>query len=88
MIMSMTEPILDSFRADGRKLTKPRKAILAILERSSRPVTVFEIADRLKRPNASVDLVTICWNLAMLREFRLANMGHRSRYSGWCPRCR
>jgi tight adherence protein B len=46
-IMPMTGPILDSLRAGGKKLTKPRKAILTILERSSRPVTAFEIADRL-----------------------------------------
>lgn len=86
--MSMTEPILDSPRAGGKKLAKLRKSILTVLERSSHPVTVFEMADRLKRTNASIDLVTIYWNLAMLREFRLTNMSHRPGYSGWCPRCR
>lgn len=69
----MAESILDSLRAGGKKLTKPRKAILAILEQSTLPITVAEIADRLKRAKAAVDLVTVYRNVAMLQELGLVN---------------
>ncbi|TKB93740.1 MAG: transcriptional repressor [Nitrospira sp.] len=71
--IQMAESILDSLRAGGKKLTKPRKAILAILEQSSLPITVAEIADQLKKARAAVDLVTVYRNVAMLQELKLVN---------------
>lgn len=71
--IQMAESILDSLRAGGKKLTKPRKAILAILEQRSLPITVSEIADELKKARATVDLVTVYRNVAMLQELGLVN---------------
>lgn len=71
--IQMAESILDSLRAGGKKLTKPRKAILAILEQRSLPITVAEIADQLKKARAAVDLVTVYRNVAMLQELGLVN---------------
>lgn len=69
----MADSIFDSLRAGGKKLTKPRKAILAILEQSQLPITVSEIAVRLKKAKAAVDLVTVYRNVAMLQELGLVN---------------
>ncbi len=65
--------ILNSLKAGGKKLTKPRQAILAILEQSLFPVTVSEIAGRLMKAKAKVDLVTVYRNVAMLQELRLVD---------------
>ncbi|MDZ4853519.1 MAG: transcriptional repressor [Nitrospirota bacterium] len=69
----MTISIFDSLKAGGKKLTKPRKAILAILERSTPPITVAEVHERLKKAHAPADLVTVYRNLAMLQELGLVN---------------
>jgi len=66
----MATTILDSLKAGGKKLTKPRKAILAILEQSPLPITAAEVHERLRK---SVDLVTVYRNLAMLQELGLVN---------------
>jgi Fe2+ or Zn2+ uptake regulation protein len=67
----MDESVLHSLRAGGKKLTKPRKAILAILQRSTLPITAAEVHERLKKAQAPVDLVTVYRNLAMLQELGL-----------------
>lgn len=69
----MAESILESLRAGGKKLTKPRKALLKILERSPLPITAAEVHDRLRKGHAPVDLVTVYRNLAMLQELGLVN---------------
>jgi Fur family transcriptional regulator, ferric uptake regulator len=69
----MASSIFDSLKAGGKKLTKPRKAILAILERSALPVTAAEVHDRLKKERMPADLVTVYRNLAMLQELGLVN---------------
>jgi Fe2+ or Zn2+ uptake regulation protein len=69
----MENPIIEKLRAGGKKLTKPRKAILGVLEQSSLPITVAEIHERLKKGKAPADLVTIYRNVAMLQELGLVN---------------
>jgi Fe2+ or Zn2+ uptake regulation protein len=69
----MTTSILDSLKADGKKLTKSRKAILAILDRSAFPITAAEVHERLKKSHVSTDLVTVYRNLAMLKDLGLVN---------------
>jgi Fe2+ or Zn2+ uptake regulation protein len=69
----MENPIIQKLRARGKKLTKPRKAILAVLEQSSLPITVAEIHERLKKGKAPADLVTIYRNVAMLQGLDLVN---------------
>jgi len=69
----MGRSILDSLKAGGKKVTKPRKAILGILEQNPLPITVAEIHERLKKAKMPADLVTIYRNLAMLQELGLVN---------------
>jgi Fur family transcriptional regulator, ferric uptake regulator len=59
--------------SDGRINAKPRKAILAILEQNRLPITVSEIAARLKKAKVAADLVTVYRNVAMLQELGLVN---------------
>jgi Fur family ferric uptake transcriptional regulator len=69
----MVTSILDSLKAGGKKLTKPRRAILGVLEQSPLPITAAEVHARLRKANAPVDLVTVYRNLAMLQDLGLVN---------------
>lgn len=69
----MTSSIFDRLKAGGKKLTKARKAILAILEESSLPITVADVHERLRKADETVDLVTVYRNVAMLQELGLVN---------------
>jgi Fe2+ or Zn2+ uptake regulation protein len=69
----MATSIFDSLKAGGKKLTKPRKAILALLDQSPLPIAAADIHDRLKKTHTPVDLVTVYRNLAMLQQLGLIN---------------
>jgi Fur family ferric uptake transcriptional regulator len=69
----MAETVLESLRAGGKKLTKPRKALLEILESSPLPITAAEVHARLRKKRHVADLVTVYRNLAMLQELGLVN---------------
>jgi Fe2+ or Zn2+ uptake regulation protein len=69
----MAESILESLRAGGKKLTKPRKALLEILESSPLPITAAEVHARLRKKRRAADLVTVYRNLSMLQELGLVN---------------
>ena len=62
-----------SLKAGGKKLTKARKAILAVLEQNALPITVAEVHAGLAKAKTDVDLVTVYRNLAMLQELGLVN---------------
>ena len=69
----MPASILESLKAGGKKLTKPRKALLEILESSPLPITAAEVHARLREKRHVIDLVTVYRNLAMLQELDLVN---------------
>ncbi len=69
----MPASILESLKAGGKKLTKPRKALLEILESSPLPITAAEVHARLRKKRHVIDLVTVYRNLAMLQELDLVN---------------
>ena len=69
----MADSIIDSLKAGGKKLTKPRQAILAILESNALPVTAAEVHARLKKAHAHMDLATVYRNLTMLQELGLVD---------------
>ena len=69
----MANPVLEKLKASGKRLTKPRKAILGVLEQSSLPITVAEIRERLKKGKVAADLVTIYRNVAMLQGLGLVD---------------
>lgn len=63
----MRTSILRNLRSGGKRLTKPRRAILDLLEKSALPVTAVEIHQGLKKAKVSADLVTVYRNLTMLQ---------------------
>ncbi|MFO0773178.1 MAG: transcriptional repressor [Nitrospiraceae bacterium] len=67
----MKDETARSLRASGKKLTKARKAILAILEHSPLPITAAEVHARLTAAKQPADLVTVYRTLAMLQELGL-----------------
>jgi Fe2+ or Zn2+ uptake regulation protein len=64
----MAHALLAQFRRDGRRVTRSREAILAILERTHHPLSVAEIHEALKREKISVDLVTVYRTLSVFKE--------------------
>lgn len=69
----MAISILDRLKSGGKKLTKPRRAILNILDQSTLPITAAEVHERLMKARAPVDLVTVYRNLSMLQELGLVS---------------
>ena len=69
----MQNAICDSLKAGGKKLTKARKAILAILEKTPLPITAAEVHERLRIADTPADLVTVYRNLSMLKDLGLVN---------------
>lgn len=67
----LTSSMLDRLKASGKKLTKPRMAILAVLEQSPLPITAADVHDRLKAQRKPADLVTVYRNLEMLQQLGL-----------------
>jgi Fe2+ or Zn2+ uptake regulation protein len=69
----MQNSIRDSLKAGGKKLTRARKAILAVLEQTALPITAADVHARLAKARTAADLVTVYRNLAMLQELGLVN---------------
>lgn len=65
--------IAKSLKEGGKKLTKARKAILAVLEQNALPITAADVHACLIKEQVAVDLVTVYRNLAMLQELGLVN---------------
>lgn len=68
----MLEPtIKKELRATGRRMTRTRQAVLALLERTRQPLSATEILERLHQENISIDIVTVYRTLHVLRELGL-----------------
>jgi Fe2+ or Zn2+ uptake regulation protein len=69
----MGHSLLASIQGDGRRVTRPRKAILAVLERIQHPMSVSEIHSFLKREKISVDLVTVYRTLSVFTQLGMVS---------------
>lgn len=68
----MLEPtIKKGLRATGRRMTRTRQAVLALLERTRQPLSATEIFDQLHQEKVSIDLVTVYRTLNVLKELGL-----------------
>lgn len=68
----MLEPtIKNGLRATGRRMTRTRQAVLALLERTRQPLSATEIFDQLHQEKVSIDLVTVYRTLHVLKELGL-----------------
>jgi len=65
--------LIAGLRAEGRRLTRPRKAILDVLEKSKYPLSAADVHARLKREDVTADLVTVYRTLAVLKKLDLVS---------------
>ena len=63
--------IKKGLRATGRRMTRTRQAVLALLERTHQPLSATEIFDQLHQEKVSIDLVTVYRTLHVLKELGL-----------------
>lgn len=67
----MKTSVTDEIRASGKRITRARKAVLAVLESTKDPLSPAELYARLKQRNVAVDLVTVYRNLSALKSIGL-----------------
>ncbi len=64
----MKTSLTDELRAAGKRMTRTRKAVLAVLEASQFPLSATELYTQLTKENVAIDLVTVYRNLTALKE--------------------
>ncbi len=67
----MHSTINEDLRAAGHRLTRTRRAVLDVLERTKYPLSASELYQRLQRNKVSIDLVTVYRTLTVLRDIGL-----------------
>ena len=67
----MKASLKDELRAAGKRMTRTRKAVLAVLEGARFPLSATELYAQLKNDNVAIDLVTVYRNLTALKELGL-----------------
>lgn len=68
----MSEPkTSQGLRAAGRRLTRTRKAVLALLEVTPQPLSAAEIFSQLQKDQVPIDLVTVYRTVNVLKELGL-----------------
>ncbi|WP_447973242.1 Fur family transcriptional regulator [Nitrospira sp. Kam-Ns4a] len=67
----MSATLAARLRATGRRLTRTRKAILAVLEQAQYPLSAADVHRRLTEQREPADLVTVYRTLAVLKELGL-----------------
>ena len=61
----------DEIRASGKRMTRTRQAVLAVLESTKYPLRPAELYARLKKQNVAIDPVTVYRNLSALKSIGL-----------------
>lgn len=70
--MLKLEPnIKKDLRATGRRMTRTRQAVLALLQRTRQPVSATEIFEQLHQEKVAIDLVTVYRTVHVLKELGL-----------------
>jgi Fur family transcriptional regulator, ferric uptake regulator len=70
-LLKLEPNVKKDLRATGRRMTRTRQAVLALLERTRQPVSATEIFERLQQENVAIDLVTVYRTLHVLKELGL-----------------
>lgn len=69
----MIKELIAGLRAEGKRLTRSRRAILDVLGKSKYPLSAAEVHGSLKRERQSADLVTVYRTLAVLKRLGLVS---------------
>ncbi len=67
----MTTRIHNEIRAAGKRMTRTRQAVLAVLQSTRYPLSPGDLYARLKKKNVAIDPVTVYRNLTALKELGL-----------------
>ncbi len=68
----MQEPTIGKgLRATGRRLTRTRKAVLGLLEKTQQPLSASDIYSQLQERHVAIDLVTVYRTVNVLKELGL-----------------
>lgn len=70
----MANDLISGLKDKGRRLTRPRKAILDMLERSKSPMSASEIHASLKQAGVPADLVTVYRTVTVLKDLGLISL--------------
>ena len=68
MVLLNKSQIVDGLKATGRRLTRTRRAVLGVLERTNMPLSATELFAQLQQDGVSIDLVTVYRTLTVLRD--------------------
>jgi Fe2+ or Zn2+ uptake regulation protein len=60
--------IVDGLKATGRRLTRTRRAVLWVLERTHMPLSATELYTQLHQDDVPIDLVTVYRTLTVLKD--------------------
>jgi Fe2+ or Zn2+ uptake regulation protein len=60
------EMALSALRTEGLRITRPRRSVVELLEKSSQPLTPAAVHDALKRRRIDIDLASVYRTLAVL----------------------
>ena len=69
--MAKLSALMNGLKGRGLRLTRPRKAILQVLQNSQYPLSASEVHVRLKQSKSAADLVTVYRTLTVLKELDL-----------------
>lgn len=67
----MKANVKDEIRAAGKRVTRTRQAVLAVLESTKYPLSPLELHARLKKQGIAIDPVTVYRNLHALKAIGL-----------------
>ena len=67
----MKASVKDEIRASGKRMTRTRQAVLAVLESTKYPLSPAELYARLKKQNVAINPVTVYRNLSALKSIGL-----------------
>ena len=70
-MLKLEPTIKKGLQATGRRMTRTRQAVLALLQRTRQPVSVTEIFEQLQREKVAIDLVTVYRTVHVLKELGL-----------------
>ncbi len=71
LLLKLEPNIPKDLRATGRRMTRTRQAVLALLQRTRQPVSANEIFDQLQEEKVAIDLVTVYRTMHVLKELGL-----------------
>lgn len=70
-MLKLEPSIKKDLRATGRRMTRTRQAVLALLQRTRQPISATEIFEQLHQEKVAIDLVTVYRTLHVLKDLGL-----------------